>query len=490
MAKKNKASRKKAEAKEQTATDTDLKGDEEAGSSSKDVPREDQQISPSAELVSNPPAELLQPTERSNVALNGSSRTTQDVDTIPDPLQNGTNGDLVPSAAQLFEAITLVGDNSMSSRSVVEITGESADAGAFLPEEESKVGHAEPSDPTETDASPIVPIDGPHIDQEDRGPSEHIAASETADMTHDLSPPAVSDGQLRQELGELRKALLRSKEDQKAMKLAMDELNAKADRLIEEKTLAETQYRSLFSKVTQMKSTLGARLKQDAEELSQNRTTIEDLEAQNAALTDTIAHMQEQVVMSSEASSATKLELKRAREEVDNLAISMKELEADRASERLANEQLQQKNLMAAAEWENLAIEERSARDTLRDRIHDLDEQLAAQNTAYDNLRTIVEQDNQAIAKFKQNIYELQESHKLELRESVESMQNTINELSMKRKSAEERANLLRAEVQNLDSDLEKLRPYEQEVKEKNLLIGKLRHEGTIIPDIFLYFRH
>lgn len=283
------------------------------------------------------------------------------------------------------------------------------------------------------------------------------------------------------ELQELRKALQDSRDEQRATKITMEELSAKADRLIEEKTLAETQYKSLFSKVTQMKTTLGARLKQDSEELAQNRILIEDLEAQNATLSETVAHMQEQIVNSSESSSSANSELVRVKKEIENLQLEKQTLQETHEAEKKAHQEALQNSTMTAAEWENLAREERSARDNLRDRIVDLEEQLSAQNTAYDNLRGILEQDNQAIAKFKQNIYELQESHQNELRETVDTMQATISQLSNDSKSTEERATALRLEVQSLSTDLEKLRPYEQEVKEKNLLIGKLRHEGMFL---------
>lgn len=37
--------------------------------------------------------------------------------------------------------------------------------------------------------------------------------------------------------------------------------------------------------------------------------------------------------------------------------------------------------------------------------------------------------------------------------------------------------------VQAIQGELERLRPFENEVKEKNLLIGKLRHEAVTLND-------
>lgn len=270
------------------------------------------------------------------------------------------------------------------------------------------------------------------------------------------------------------------------LRLAQQDLasaQASNQRLTDEKMHVESQYRSLFGKVSQMKTTLGERLKQDAEEISQNRITIEELETQNTTLTETIAHMQDQIVEHSETMETTSKQLKVTKSELEAVTKKLAETEAAAKTEMAQVAEMQERNAIAAAEWENLAIEERSARDALRDRITDLEEQLASQNSAYDNLRTIVDQDNQAITKFKQNIYELQESHKSELRETVEKMQNTISDLSNTARASEDRANSLRTEVQSLNADIDKLRPYEQEAREKNLLIGKLRHEAVILNE-------
>lgn len=72
---------------------------------------------------------------------------------------------------------------------------------------------------------------------------------------------------------------------------------------------------------------------------------------------------------------------------------------------------------------------------------------------------------------------------KRELRELVENNQSQIDGLSKEVKEAEGLASAANAERDNLRTELERVLPYEKEVKEKNLLIGKLRHEAVILND-------
>ena len=58
----------------------------------------------------------------------------------------------------------------------------------------------------------------------------------------------------------------------------------------------------------------------------------------------------------------------------------------------------------------------------------------------------------------------------------IESLQKTLREAE---KNTSESLTTLEATKQ----DLERALPFEKEVKEKNLLIGKLRHEAVILND-------
>lgn len=74
-------------------------------------------------------------------------------------------------------------------------------------------------------------------------------------------------------------------------------------------------------------------------------------------------------------------------------------------------------------------------------------------------------------------------ARKHELRELVESSDAQLEELRQSFRDAEKRASEADKSLQDAQEELERVRPFEKEVKEKNLLIGKLRHEAVTLND-------
>jgi hypothetical protein len=70
-----------------------------------------------------------------------------------------------------------------------------------------------------------------------------------------------------------------------------------------------------------------------------------------------------------------------------------------------------------------------------------------------------------------------------ELRELAESSESQISELQKSLSEQSTLAQKCKTELQTVETELERLSPFEKEVKEKNLLIGKLRHEAVILND-------
>lgn len=74
-------------------------------------------------------------------------------------------------------------------------------------------------------------------------------------------------------------------------------------------------------------------------------------------------------------------------------------------------------------------------------------------------------------------------ARKQELRELVQSSDAQLEELRKSLREAEKRASDAESALQSAQKELERLQPFEKEVKEKNLLIGKLRHEAVTLND-------
>lgn len=74
-------------------------------------------------------------------------------------------------------------------------------------------------------------------------------------------------------------------------------------------------------------------------------------------------------------------------------------------------------------------------------------------------------------------------ARKKELREIVENSQAQVEKLREQLQEAQSKSTESTAALECAQKELERALPFEVEVKEKNLLIGKLRHEAVILND-------
>jgi outer membrane murein-binding lipoprotein Lpp len=72
---------------------------------------------------------------------------------------------------------------------------------------------------------------------------------------------------------------------------------------------------------------------------------------------------------------------------------------------------------------------------------------------------------------------------KQELKKSVETYESQVNDLRKQVQVAEEASASAKAQIEATQKELERALPFEDQVKEKNLLIGKLRHEAVTLNE-------
>ncbi|KAN0079277.1 hypothetical protein V8E54_004491 [Elaphomyces granulatus] len=285
---------------------------------------------------------------------------------------------------------------------------------------------------------------------------------------------------LRVEVTEMRKSLeniqLKHQEEMGILQQNLDESESKKEH-------AEHQFQKLLERVNTIKSQLGERLKEDAEELALSRSRIEKLEEQNSNLKDLLhAKTSEIDVLHKEAEGKAK-ELSSLRNRTNlsqqNWLKEKEELSEQEAYLRSEFEEAKQ----AMHNWEVLAMEERSIRESLAGKVIDLEEQLASLKDAYE--KAIVDSSGQVVTidGLQRALQELQIARKQELRELVESSDAQLDELRHSLQDAKKKALEANSTLQTAQRELERLLPFEREVKEKNLLIGKLRHEAVTLND-------
>lgn len=285
---------------------------------------------------------------------------------------------------------------------------------------------------------------------------------------------------LRAEVTQLRKSL-ESLQDKHSEEVSG--VREELEQSQQEKEHAETQYKNLLGKVTTIRAQLGERLKADAAELEQARERIEELESLNTSAQEENQRLQESVAKlnADKDSQASEIESLRSRTNLStsNWAKERDELVAQQAFIREEYEVAKQ----AMQDWEILATEERSRREALSERTQELEEQLNSAREAYERLRDESETQSSTVDGLQRALRDVQEERKRELREMVEQSQSQLEALRKQTKSAEDAARELQSRLDTTTSELERAAPFEKEVKEKNLLIGKLRHEAVILND-------
>ena len=285
---------------------------------------------------------------------------------------------------------------------------------------------------------------------------------------------------LRAEVEQLRKQL-ESIQETHAQEVA--QLKADLEESEAAREQAEAQYQTLLGRVEKIKETLGERLKRDKAELDEAKDRIDELETQNEALQQAArtaedeaaslrAEAQEQGRELAGLRSRANLSQQNWLKEKDDMARQLQHLRSE--LESTSN---------AMGEWEVIAMEERSMREGLVDKVADLEEQLANMREAHQRAAEERDMQSNAVDGLQRALQEIQEARKKELREMVESSEAQLQAMKSRVQEADARAVGAETAKEALSKELERTAPFEKEVKEKNLLIGKLRHEAIVLND-------
>ncbi|KAK2625032.1 hypothetical protein QTJ16_005401 [Diplocarpon rosae] len=246
---------------------------------------------------------------------------------------------------------------------------------------------------------------------------------------------------------------------------------------------AETQYQSLLGRINTIKSSLGERLKADKQELAEAKEQNETLEAHNESLRSKVTTLENNVKQLEQEAHNTSKELSglRNRHNLSQQNWVNEREDFVQKTRQLKDEAEAAKEAMG--DWEVLAMEERSMREALAERIKELEEQFSVQKESYEEAVSERDTLSQSLEGLQRALQEVQESRKRELREIVESYEEQLQSLKKTVQDSDSRATDAEATKSALQAEVDRLLPFEKEIKEKNLLVGKLRHEAIILND-------
>lgn len=285
---------------------------------------------------------------------------------------------------------------------------------------------------------------------------------------------------LRAEVEQLRKQL---ETIQEGHVQEVTQLRSDLDESNTAKEQAEEQYEELLGRVEKIRKTLGDRLNRDRAELEEARERIEELEGQVEELQGSAQSSGQHVgKMKDELADATReLNTLRSRNNLSTQNWGKEKDELSRQMLRLKQELESTSNAMG--EWEVIAMEERSVKESLTEKSQELEEQVSALRRGYEG--AAADRDSQAtlVDNLQNALREIQDARKRELREMVESTEAQLDAQKKLVHDAVARADESGAGREELARELERTAPFEKEVREKNLLIGKLRHEAIVLNE-------
>ncbi|KAI4860800.1 hypothetical protein F4820DRAFT_435699 [Hypoxylon rubiginosum] len=342
-------------------------------------------------------------------------------------------------------------------------------------EPDNTVAENIPNDST-TNGTGTSPTTNGHSTQN----SSEKEATNSTDTSARLDAITQEREALRAEVEQLRKQL---ESIQETHTQETSQLRSELEESEAAKEQVEEQYQTLVERVEKIKDNVGNRLARGKEELEEANQRIEELEGQNEDLQKGAESYQDEIdKLKTELQDATR-ELSSLRSR-NNLSQhnSLKEKEdMTRQIQHLREEAEAAKDAMG--DWEVLAMEERSIRESLAEKAAALEEQLMSLRESYERIATERDDQSQAVDSLQRALQEIQEARKKELREMVETTEEQLQALKKLVHEADSRATEAEKVKNTLQKELERTAPFEKEVKEKNLLIGKLRHEAIVLND-------
>ncbi|KAF4464566.1 hypothetical protein FALBO_8610 [Fusarium albosuccineum] len=338
----------------------------------------------------------------------------------------------------------------------------------------------EPETPTQPDTPVDAHSDAPAESNGLSPPPVDGEKADDSDTSAKLEAMSQEREALRAEVEQLRRQLESIQESHTneitQLRTDLDESNAA-------KESAEEQYQNLLGRVEKIKQTLSDRLRRDKAELEEAKERVEELEAENEELRNTAASSGDDVSkLKEELQDATReLNTLRSRNNLSAQNWNKEKDELVRQVQHLKEEMETTANAMG--EWEVIAMEERSIKESLGDKVSELEEQVESLRQGYESATAERDSQTTLIDNLQNALREIQDARKKELREMVETTEEQVQSLKKLVQEADARANEAETAKQTLTQELERTAPFEKEVKEKNLLIGKLRHEAIVLND-------
>ncbi|KAF8802263.1 hypothetical protein BYT27DRAFT_7197360 [Phlegmacium glaucopus] len=256
----------------------------------------------------------------------------------------------------------------------------------------------------------------------------------------------------------------------------VEKLQRELDFTKEEKEKLATQYNNLLAKLTQMRTGLGNKLKQDAEELDRYGQLVQQLTAEKDDLSATVETLKTELIVSHE-------EVERAAGELGAMRSRALQESLQREKELRETQLDLERCRMKREDWERSAEQEKAISEEARSTVESLRRELDLECQA--RAKEVVELDleRERSENLQSVLQDFQAAKDHELRQAVKDYESQLLQVTQSLADYKHRALTAELQLEESHTNITRTQELEKEIKEKHLLIGKLRHEAVIMNE-------
>ncbi|KAI0090433.1 hypothetical protein BDY19DRAFT_940146 [Irpex rosettiformis] len=248
----------------------------------------------------------------------------------------------------------------------------------------------------------------------------------------------------------------------------------------EEKEALATQYNNLLAKLTTMRTTLGNKLKQDAEELDRQEQLVQQLTAQNDDLAVTVETLKSELIASNAESERASLELEAMRSKAfqeNAQEVVVRERELREMQSELEHVRIERD------EWEQKALQEHIVADEATSSLELARRDLEIERDARERDAAALLVEREKVNNLQSVLEDFQAAKESEIHEAVKDHESRFLQITQSLAEYKHRAVTAEMQLEESSTNSSKTQQLEKDLKEKNLLIGKLRHEAVIMNE-------
>ncbi|WVF70656.1 hypothetical protein IAT40_005449 [Kwoniella sp. CBS 6097] len=244
----------------------------------------------------------------------------------------------------------------------------------------------------------------------------------------------------------------------------------------QEKEVLNGQYRGLLGKLTAMRTSLGDKLKEDAEELDRRENAINTLSAENNALQSTLTTLQSELSSASQESTSLQAQLAQLRSQSDSSSSDVLSLTREMRELRGEMERLR----VEREEWEVEAGRERERREIVEDEMRAIERRQRDERRELERAVNELQAERERATNLQEVLGEFQAAKDSELRQATSELETQLRLAATSLSEYKLRAANAETRLAEISSNASKSSALERELREKNVLIGKLRHDAVV----------